>query len=479
MKYIPCFSIVLCILISNILSAQKWVDTLYQIQQTNDIAYDTQTDFAGNSRSLTMNITVPVNDTPPSCGRPLLVAIHGGAFLTGNKDMDAPPAIMRDFAKRGFTTASINYRLGMFHTNAFVNCNVSMFGIPWNCLNMQDTSEWFRAAYRGMQDARSAIRYLVNHAATYNIDVRNIYVVGESAGGFIALASVFMDDNSEKPAHCNALANAQPPNALYENQCIQTPGFDTSIASMNLARPDLGDVNGSGNPTTIPYTIKGVGNFYGGIMSDLFSNYTYTQAPVLYMYHQPNDLVVPYNYDNVLQGEAYCFTQFPANCQWLVNRPKVYGSKGVKNMIDGLSGIINQLPAVYFDSTFNNTDCLGQIANASLVGHAIDNYWLRTTHMAQFFAPTIDTSIVCNPSLVNNISNTNSVMVYPNPLIGNEINITSDEEIYHIELKDLQGKLLFASAYTKKTLKLPDLKYGMYILNIHTSEGIRIVRLLR
>ena len=148
-------------------------------------------------------------------------------------------------------------------------------------------------------------------------------------------------------------------------------------------------------------------------------------------------------------------------------------------MIDGLSGIINQLPAVYFDSTFNNTDCLGQIANASLVGHAIDNYWLRTTHMAQFFAPTIDTSIVCNPSLVNNISNTNSVMVYPNPLIGNEINITSDEEIYHIELKDLQGKLLFASAYTKKTLKLPDLKYGMYILNIHTSEGIRIVRLLR
>lgn len=41
-----------------------------------------------------------------------------------------------------------------------------------------------------------------------------------------------------------ALPDAIAPNAIYENQCIQTPSIDTSIASMQLQRPDLGNVEG-------------------------------------------------------------------------------------------------------------------------------------------------------------------------------------------------------------------------------------------
>ncbi|MCC7031041.1 MAG: alpha/beta hydrolase fold domain-containing protein [Chitinophagaceae bacterium] len=479
MKYVLTIMTTMFICIGSGAYAQKWVDTLFQIQQTNDITYDTQTDFAGNTRFLKMNVAVPLNDTVPPCGRPLLIAIHGGAFLAGSKDQDLPPLLMRDFAKRRYVTASIDYRLGMFQTNAMINCNVSMFGIPWNCLNMQDTAEWYRASYRGMQDAKSAIRYLVNHAATYQIDVRNVFLVGESAGGFIALSAAFMDELIEKPMQCSALPDVLPPNAIYENQCIQSTGFDTSIASMNLSRPDLGDITGTGNPSALPYAIKGVGNFYGGMMNELFTHHSYSQAPVLYLYHQPNDLVVPYQDDPVLQGEAYCFTQFPANCQWLVNRPLVYGSKGIKTMIDALNGQVNPLPPVYFDSTLNTADCATQIANPALTGHAVDNYWLRTQHLATFFAPAIDTTAQCTPVAVSDPSQLVYASVYPNPLTGNELRILSKDPLLKITLFDVSGAAIYSALHPENHVLLPVLTNGFYLLHIQTTKGTQVIKICR
>lgn len=163
---------------------------------------------------------------------------------------------------------------------------------------------------------------------------------------------------------------------------------------MKLQRPDLGPVEGSLH-TGYNYNIKGVGNFYGELIRDIFSKYSYSQAPRLYMFHQPNDLVVPYNQQAVYQGAAYCFTQWPANCQWIINRPQIKGSGGIRDMINNLTGTASILPLIQFDSTLNNTDCLGQIANPALSGHAIDNIWLRTLNMAQFFAPAIDTTKPC------------------------------------------------------------------------------------
>jgi acetyl esterase/lipase len=157
---------------------------------------------------------------------------------------------------------------------------------------MQDTAEWYRAAYRAQQDLKGAIRFLVKHAQDYQIDPRNIFLVGESAGGITVMQAAFLDDPAEKPIEAGGLPDALAPNAIYENQCIQTPSFDTSIASMQLQRPDLGPFEGFLN-TGYTYTIKGVGNFYGGLIQDIFTKYSYSQAPRLYMFHQPNDLVVP------------------------------------------------------------------------------------------------------------------------------------------------------------------------------------------
>ena len=458
--------------------SQKWVDTNYSIQLTKDIAYGSSIDFAGTNRTHFMNICVPINDTIPICGRPLLLAIHGGAFIAGSKDGDQIPGWIRDFAKRGYVAASINYRLGMFQTDNFINCNISAFGAPWNCLNMQDTAEWYRAAYRGIQDAKGAIRFLLNNASVYHIDPRNVFLVGESAGGFIALSTAFLDDSTEKPIFANAMANVNAPNALYENQCIQTPGFATNIASMNLARPDLGSIDGVMNPSTVAYTIKGVGNFYGAMNKDLFSKYNYSKAPVLYMFHQPNDLVVPYDAGLVEGGVSYCATQFPFNCQYLTNLPWVYGSKGISKMINALSTSGIPLPTYLLDSTTNTSDCLGQISNPSTVGHAVDNPPLRSLHLAQFFAPEVDTT--CFPTLLQNVSNQKALVIAPNP--ANEyFTILGITDAVDIICSDINGRILFKKddVIAPEKISISTLPKGVYILSIKSTSQTHRIKLLK
>ena len=473
------YLVVALFLIAHSIYAQEWVDTLYQIQKTSNVVYGTAPDFAGTERTLKMDICVPTNDIPPVCGRPLLIAIHGGAFLAGNKESEAPPRWMTDFAKRGYVSASVQYRLGMFQTNSFVNCNISAFGIPWNCLNMQDTSEWIRASYRAMQDVKGAIRFLVNQAAQYQIDPRNVFLVGESAGGFIALSTAFLDDPSEKPSQCAALSNVLPPNQIYENQCIQQPGLASSISSMKLMRPDLGIIEGALNPSSVQYHLKGVGNFYGGMWSNLFANTSKAAPPALYLFHQPNDLVVPFDYDNLYQGAAACYTQWPASCGWIINRPKVYGSKGIKRMIDEQVNLGQTAPKYLYDVTNNAADCFGQLADPSKAGHSIDNYGLRSKNMAAFFAKAIDKSNSCISSATA-LEGTDDLIVYPNPAQADVLFFKTTAAVETVEVFDMSGVLLhrFPQVIAQKVL-LPQLAAGIYLLKIKTDRGEKVVKLVR
>ena len=46
--------------------------------------------------------------------RPLIIFAHGGVFITGNKNNTAMVELCEAFAKRGYVTASIQYRLTNF-----------------------------------------------------------------------------------------------------------------------------------------------------------------------------------------------------------------------------------------------------------------------------------------------------------------------------------------------------------------------------
>ncbi|MDO9614390.1 MAG: alpha/beta hydrolase, partial [Bacteroidota bacterium] len=70
--------------------------------------------------------------------RPLVMLIHGGAFYIGSKESAAEQALATSFAKRGYVVASIDYRLGFKLTPSDIELS----------------------AYRALQDAHAALRYL-------------------------------------------------------------------------------------------------------------------------------------------------------------------------------------------------------------------------------------------------------------------------------------------------------------------------------
>lgn len=457
---------------------QKWVDKTYSIQTAPDIVYGTATDFAGNQRTLRMDISVPTDDVPPPCGRPLLVAVHGGAFLGGDKSEATLQNWMKDFARRGYVTASVNYRLGMFQTHYEVHCNVTqILNIPWDCSNMADTTEWYRGAYRAMQDVRGAIRYLVNNRLEYKIDPNNVFLVGESAGGFTVLNVAYLDDPSEKPAAAHALPDVLKPNKIYEQVCVQKFGWNTDIASMKLARPDLGPIEGTLNLPSAPYTLRGVGNFYGAALGDLFSKNTYEKPPVLYMFHQPNDLIVPFKKHRVLESFTYCLTQFPTFCSGIINRPYVSGSQAIQTQLDAMKTTGKTIPDYLFQFTNNQAGCLEQFTNPSLGGHAIDNYDLRTGAMAKYFALQVDRCQVSTLYQADGLMT--NLVVSPNP-VDDVLTVAwgGSVHVMSAELLDAMGRVVFQKndfSVDTSAFQIPlhvSFPRGVYVLRLMTDQGI-------
>jgi acetyl esterase/lipase len=43
--------------------------------------------------------------------------IHGGGWFAGDKSDGYTKPIREDFTKRGYTTVSVNYKMGLFHSD--------------------------------------------------------------------------------------------------------------------------------------------------------------------------------------------------------------------------------------------------------------------------------------------------------------------------------------------------------------------------
>jgi hypothetical protein len=453
-----------------LLFAQKWVDTAYEIAIDTDSVYGTAIDFAGNVETLQLDIAYPINDTPPTCGRPLVVIFYGGAWMAGSKSDAEVQRLMQDFAKRGYVAVAPNYRLGMFQTASDWNCNVSsVFNIEWNCLNAQDSSEWYRAYYRAVQDAKGAIRYMVNRQTTFDINPNNIFTTGFSAGGFTALGAAFLDHPSEWNSFANAMPDASVPNARYDVGCVQKYGWDTSIASMKLSRPSLGSLDGSiAYPASTTFKIKAVGNLFGGMLYNLLDSGSSTTS--IYGFHQPNDLIVPYkNEKKVFDGFNACAYTI---CHiGILNRPYVYSSPTIKDWA------VDAGVAMVFDSTKNTTDCLGQINDPSKGGHQLDN-WNRTKTMAAYFATKLDTTD-CGTLAITAPTPT-TIRIYPNPS-SSRVNVESNSPIQRIKLIDVTGKTVHIASPDRLSypLQLDTLPQGMYFLSIYTAGTVHTQKIIK
>ncbi len=101
--------------------------------------------------------------------RPLLVYIHGGGWITGDKGQKMPS--FQSFLDQGISCAAINYRLAPEHP------------LP-----------------APVHDAARAIQFLRTKAADWNIDAKHIALTGPSAGACTSMWLLLHDDLADPKA---------------------------------------------------------------------------------------------------------------------------------------------------------------------------------------------------------------------------------------------------------------------------------------
>ncbi|MCC6601234.1 MAG: T9SS type A sorting domain-containing protein [Crocinitomicaceae bacterium] len=215
--------------------AQRYLEEVFdEVTVTSDITYGVNASILYYSvyneaipEELKLDLYEPTGDIETA--RPLILCFHTGNALpfpqnqspTGTRADSTLVEFARRFARMGYVVASCDYRLG------------------WNpYADDQPTrvETLINAAYRGVQDSRTAVRFFRKSADIggnpYKIDPTKIVVFGEGTGGYIALSSGTIDSYSD----------------------IVLPKFTKQVE----VPP------GSGNFVPIPMVIESVhGNIYG------------------------------------------------------------------------------------------------------------------------------------------------------------------------------------------------------------------------
>lgn len=437
---------------------------------TNEFTYTVETDveyaqdinYVGINESLLMDIYRPVGDN--NCTRPCLVLIHGGTFIAGSKADVNIVNIARSFAEKGWVVSTINYRLGTLKNSYHERYAFCGDDIAAPCAYISDSTEIYRANYRGQQDAKAAIRFMKNRHELDSTDVNNFFVTGESAGAFIAFATAFMNNETEKPVFCGVTDDGPSPDADLES-CLPD-GY-------SLTRPDLGPVTGTKNLGGFDASVQGVGGYYGGMM-DLDMLNDETDWPVLYMFHQGSDVVVNYDYGRVLgRIDWECFAP-TSLCQPYAKYPRAYGSKGIETYLATLGSSPTRTVEIIENYEYMG-DCLDN-------GHSIDNWITRSNNMAELYATRVqENGNTPNDgpcfAAINESQLLPSFKIYPNPTDAKftvkieNYNVTGELKIYKIT-----GELLL----TKTILNSIELEFefepGVYLVDINSGSKVDIVR---
>lgn len=141
-----CFKFVV-VLFSQFIQTALWAQSTLEVIIKKDIVYS---DVDG--RQLKLDIGQPQGEGP----FPAVVFFHGGGWQQGNKSH--MHKWIRKFVSSGYVGVSVAYRFAPEY--------------KWPCQ---------------VEDAKEAIRFLRAHAKEYNIHENKMGVMGESAGGYLAL----------------------------------------------------------------------------------------------------------------------------------------------------------------------------------------------------------------------------------------------------------------------------------------------------
>jgi len=279
----------------------RYFDNIFTPTAFTTVQYGGNTKFDGTYQNLYVNIYQPQGDT--FFRRPLIILAFGGSFTFGSRTSPDIVKLCNEFAKKGYVTASIDYRLG------FEDGNDS------------DTNQ-FKALMRAGQDMRAAIRYFYKDASTVNtfkIDTNQIFVGGVSAGGFTALNLAY--------GKADTLSRIRP-------------GF------VDQALLDVGGITGNSGNAGYSEKVKGVINLCGAIGDTVW---LMPGDPVLCGVHGTNDALVPCYFDSAKAATSVEALMFGSGD--LITRAQHIGLPHSLYLFKG-AGHVPFLNQVYMDSTY-------------------------------------------------------------------------------------------------------------------------------
>ena len=206
-------------------SGGRYISQIFSAyDSTMNIQYGSNVKVNGSNQNLLLDIYQPSGDVLPE--RPLIIIAHGGSFIGGTKTGTDVVPLCHDFAKMGYVTASVEYRLG-----------IANFPFPG-----PDSTDASEAVMRATQDARAAVRFFkknyITGGNTYRIDTNNIYFGGVSAGAFMALHLAYLDQLSELPSFIDT---TQPGLGGGMEGNSGNPGYNSDVKAIVNICGALGD----------------------------------------------------------------------------------------------------------------------------------------------------------------------------------------------------------------------------------------------
>lgn len=390
------------------------------VDVTSNVTYGNNVDWSGAAKVLKLDVYQPQGDTLAE--RPLIIWTHGGSFVGGSKS-DAPMVkIATDFAKMGYVTASIDYRL-------------FMTDLPFPGPDSNDAGA---AVMRAVHDAKAAVRYFRKNYTeggnTYKIDTNQIYFGGASAGGIIALHLGYMDKPEEFPSYIDTTGVTQ--------------GNVTGQKGLG------GGIEGLSGNQGYSSKVKALINLSGALLDTAM---IHANDIPLFSSHATGDGTVPYGTELIY---LYPPTSFPIQV--------IDGSGSVMQRADEV-GVTNCFKTYYVDDHVPEAD---------------EPYYDTTVCLIRNFLEHFTCGVPVNCNFTNFVTSVNTIAtpevtfnVYPNPATDaftiDFSKLTSS--VATIELFDAMGrkvKTVSNIKATSYTLNRDTLANGIYSVNIVTEGKV-------
>jgi len=228
-------------------NGQRYILDVFPTVTKTTVTYATNINTLGQNQALKMDIYTPDGDT--SSSRPVIIWAYGGSFITGKRsDMDS---YCTAFAKKGYVTATIDYRLWPLLVKGFPT-----------------GEQILDVVVQAVSDMKGSVRYFRKDADQTNqfkVDPARIIVGGISAGAITALHAANLND-----------------------QDVLTPFIQNAVDKNGGIYGNTGD----SLMLTYPSDVLSVINLSGGLYD---ANWLDSNSPPFVSYHGDADATVPYN----------------------------------------------------------------------------------------------------------------------------------------------------------------------------------------